>query len=332
MKQQSWWHRTARAAAAAGLGLCIVTAASAQSWRPEKNVEIIVGSSPGGSFDITARAMQRILQERKLVDTPVSVVNRPGGNNAVSWVYMNSHPGDAHYLALVFPTLITNRLIGTNPITVSDVTPIAHLYSDYIAFGVAPNSPLKTGRDVVEALRKNPQSISMGLTAVGTAHQVAAAHLAKAAGVNPKALKFVVFKGAGDATTAVMGGHVDVVISSPTSFVSHLEAGRLHVPFVTSPQRIGAGLSKVPTLREQGLNIVVTNWRGIAGPQGMTQPQLAFWEQTFQKLTANDEWKKELEKYGWGNHFMGSAEFRKFLDAQRDELAGLFGALGLLKQ
>ena len=314
------------------VALSTITAGHAQTWRPEKNVEIIVGSSPGGSFDITARAMQRIFQERKLVETPVSVVNRPGGNNAVSWVYMNSHPGDGHYLALVFPTIITNRLTGTNPISVSDVTPVAHLYSDYIAFGVAPNSALKTAKDIVDALRKDPQSVSMGLTAVGTAHQVAAAHLAKVAGVSPKALKFVVFKGAGDAMTAVMGGHIDVVISSPTSFASQLEAGRLHVPFVTSPQRIGAGLAKVPTLREQGLNIVVTNWRGIAGPRGMTGPQLAFWEQTFQKLTANDEWRKELEKYGWGNHFMGSAEFHKFLEAQRDELTSLFGALGLLKQ
>ncbi len=325
----NWWSRTLLGVAAV---FTLATSASAQSWRPEKNVEIIVGSSPGGSFDLTARGMQKILQDTKLVPTPVSVVNRPGGNNAVSWVYMNGHAGDGHYLALVFPTLITNRLMGSNPISIEDVTPIAHLYSDYIAFAVRPDSRLKTGKDVVAALRQDPQKVSMGLTAVGTAHQVTAARLAKAAGVDPKQLKFVVFKGAGDAKTAVLGGHIDVVISAPASFAGDLEGGRLHVPFVTAPKRMGGALANVPTLKEQGLDIVVPNWRGIAGPKGMDSAKVAYWENVFAKLAENPEWKATMAKYGWENEYMNSRDFMKFLEAERKELAAEFAALGLLKQ
>jgi putative tricarboxylic transport membrane protein len=306
--------------------------AAAQSWRPERNVEIIVGSSPGGSFDITARAMQKILHETKLVDSSVTVVNRPGGNNSVSWVYLNGHAGDGHYLALVFPTLITNRLMGRNPISVEDVTPIAHLYSDYIAFGVRPDSPLKSGKDVIAALRQDPQKVTMGLTAVGTAHQITAARLAKAAGVDPKLLKFVVFKGAGDAKTAVLGGHLDVVISAPASFAADLEAGRLHVPFVTSPQRMGGALAQVPTLKEQGYDIVVTNWRGIAGPKGLEKGQVAYWENVFARLAENPEWKTIIDRYGWTNEYMNSTAFMKFLQGERKELAAEFAQLGLMKQ
>lgn len=312
--------------------LSAVSAAMAQSWRPDRNVEIIVASSPGGSFDLTARSMQKILQDTKLVEAPITVVNRPGGNNAVSWVYMNGHAGDGHYLALVFPTLITNRLMGSNPITIEDVTPIAHLYSDYIAFGVRPDSRFKTAKDVVAALRQDAQKVSMGLTAVGTAHQITAARLAKAAGIDPKTLKFVVFKGAGDAKTAVMGGHIDVVVSAPASFAGDLEAGRLHVPFVTSPQRMSGALAKVPTLKEQGYDIVVPNWRGMAGPKGMPAAQVTYWEGVFAKLSENAEWKATLAKYGWENEYMNSRAFVKFLEAERNELAAEFAALGLLKQ
>jgi len=319
-------------AAAIGIWGWISSGAFAQAWQPQRNVELIVGSSPGGSFDLTVRSMQRIFESTKLVTVSTTVVNRPGGNNSVSWVYLNGHPGDGHYLALVFPTLITNRLMGLNPISIGDVEPIAHLYSDYIAFGVRSDSNLKTAKDVVEKLKENPQAVSFGLTAVGTAHQITAARLAKAAGVDPKQLKFVVFKGAGDAKTAVLGGHIDVVISAPASFAGDLAGGKLHVPFVSSPQRMSGALAGIPTLKEQGYDIVVPNWRGIAGPKGLDAPKIAYWEDVFQKLSQNPEWTKVLQKYGWENQYMNSRDFRKFLENEQRELREEFSALGLLKQ
>lgn len=307
----------------------VVTGADAQTWKPERNVEFIVGSSPGGSFDLTARTMQKILQETRLLGVPMTVVNRPGGNNAVSWVYLNAHPGDGHFLALAFPTIITNRLMGSHPLSVGDVTPVAHLYSDYIAFAVRADSRLKTAKDIVAALRQDPGKVTMGLTAVGTAHQIAAARLARAAGVDARQLKFVVFKGAGEAKTAVLGGHIDIVISAPATFAGDLEGGKLHVPFVTSPRRSSGAVAAIPTLKEQGFDIVVSNWRGVVGPRGMDPRQVAYWESVFAKVDEQREWKDTLVKYGWESEYLDSREFRRFLDEERKALAGEFTALGL---
>lgn len=315
-------------------GICMAVpfgAAAAQGWHPDSNVEIIVGSSPGGSFDITARNMKRIFEDTKMVDASISVLNKPGGNNAVSWAYLNQHTGNGNYLALAFPTIITNKLMGRNPLTYTDMTPIAHLYSDYIAFGVKKGSPLKTAKDIAAAIKKDPKSITFGLTAVGTAHQIAAASLAKAAGVDPKQLKFVVFKGAGNAVAAVLGGHIDVVISSPASLTRHNEAGNLLVPLVTSSQRLTGALANVPTLKEQGFNLVVTNWRGMVGPKNLGKAEVAYWEQVFEKLSKNQQWIDLMKKYGWGNDYMNHREFTKFLEEQTQELRETFANLGLLK-
>jgi putative tricarboxylic transport membrane protein len=275
--------------------------------------------------------MQHVFQDTKLVDATVSVVNKPGGNNALSWIELNKHPGSGNYLALAFPTIVTNKLLGRSPITFTDVTPIALLYTDYIAFGVKPDSPLKTAKAIAEALRKDPRSVSFGLTAVGTAHQIAVASLAAAAGVDPTALKFVVFKGAGDATTAVLGGHIDVVVTSPTSLAKYLEAGTMNVPLVTSPQRLSGAMSSVPTLKEQGYDIVVTNWRGMVGPKKMSEAQRAYWEKTFKALSQNGEWQKLLARYGWENHYMNSHDFKIFLEQENEEYKKTFTALKLLK-
>jgi putative tricarboxylic transport membrane protein len=313
------------------VALFATNGAVAQDWKPGGNVEIIVGASPGGSFDITARSMQHVFQDTKLVDATVSVVNKPGGNNALSWIELNKHAGSGDYLALAFPTILTNKLLGRSPITFTDVTPIALLYTDYIAFGVKADSPLKTAKDIAAALRKDPKSVSFGLTAVGTAHQIAVASLAAAAGADPKDLKFVVFKGAGNATTAVLGGHIDVVVTSPASLAKYLEAGTMNVPLVTSPQRLSGAMSSVPTLKEQGYDIVVTNWRGMVGPKKMSEAQRAYWEKTFKALSQNSEWQKLLERYGWGNHYMNSHDFKIFLEQEREKYRTTFTALKLLK-
>ncbi len=317
--------------AISAVALFTSNSAVAQDWKPDGNVELIVGASPGGSFDITARSMQRIFQDAKLVDATVSVVNKPGGNNALSWIELNKHAGSGDYLALAFPTILTNKLLGRSPITFTDVTPIALLFSDYIAFGVKAGSPLKTAKDIAAALRKDPKSVSFGVTAVGTAHQIAVASLAAAAGVDPKDLKFVVFKGAGNATTAVLGGHIDVVVTSPTSLANYLEAGTMAVPLVTSPQRLSGVMSSVPTLKEQGYDIVVTNWRGMVGPRKMSEAQRIYWEKTFKALSQSSEWEKLMERYGWKNHYMNSHDFTVFLEQEREKYKATFSALKLMK-
>src|SRR5258706_7938041 len=135
----------------------------AADWHPEKPVEIISGVAPGGALDIMARAMQKIWQDRRAFSVPSTVVNRPGAGSSVAWTYLNSHPGDAHYLAVTSATLLTNAITGSNPLNHNDVTPLAQMLSEYVVFAVRADSPLKTARDLVERLKRDPASISFGL-------------------------------------------------------------------------------------------------------------------------------------------------------------------------
>ena len=137
--------------------------AAATDWRPEKPVEIISGVAPGGALDLMARAMQKIWQENRTLNVASTVVNRPGAGSAVGWTYMNQHPGDAHYVSVTSATLLTNSITGSNPLTYKDVTPLAQMLSEYIVYAVRADASLRSGRDLVERLKKDPTSVSFGI-------------------------------------------------------------------------------------------------------------------------------------------------------------------------
>src|SRR5688572_412270 len=194
------------AAAAFALALSIPIA-HAQVWKPARNVEIIVGSAAGGGADLTGRLMQKLLTEKKLVEVPVNVVNKTGGGSALSYVYLNQHAGDGQHLALSLQPMITAPLMLPGQLSYTDMTPVAQLLNEYVGFGVRPDSPLKTGRDVIERLKKDPGSLSVAVsTALGGSNHLATVLALKAAGVDIRKLRVVVMKGAADGIIAVVGG------------------------------------------------------------------------------------------------------------------------------
>ena len=169
---------------------------SGQAWAPTKNVEIVVGSAPGGSNDRTARSVEKMLRELKLVPTSLSVNNKPGGGGNIMFTYVNQHAGDAHYLMIGTTALLSNHIVGSSKMNYADFTPIASLFNDYVVFVVNAASPIKTGKELAERLKKDPQSISLGFaTTLGSHNHIAAGMLMKAMGANPRDLKPVAFKG-----------------------------------------------------------------------------------------------------------------------------------------
>src|SRR3954466_1459333 len=143
--------------------VAVVQSAGAQSWKPSRAVEIIVGSAPGGGADLTGRLMQKQFQEKLVTEVASSVVNKTGGGSTLSFVYLNQHPADAHYIALTLQPMITGPLMIPGQILYTDMTPLAHLINEYVGFAVRPDGPLKTGRDIVERLKKDPTSLSIAL-------------------------------------------------------------------------------------------------------------------------------------------------------------------------
>ncbi len=314
------------------LGIVLATASAegvAQSWRPDKTVEIVVSSAPGGSNDQVARMVQKIVQEQKLVPVPVTVLNKPGGNQTISRAYINQFPGNAHYLEIGNPTLIANTISGLQQFT--DFTPIVLMINEFTAFTVRTDSPLRNAQDLVAQLRKDPESVSVGISNRGGTNHLALSMLAKAAGVDVRRLKVVVFKTNAEGLTALMGGHIQLVASAVGTAIGQVRSGKVKIISVSAPQRLGGDLAQVPTLREQGYDVSLSNWRAIIGPKGLSAAQTAYWEDVLSRVVASDEWKVVLDQQFWDANFLRSKELAKYMDNEYAQTKTIMTELGLAK-
>lgn len=328
------WHLFARAA-----GFCLTLAAALSAahaqpaaWKPEKNVEIVVGASPGGTLDKTARTVQRIFQERRIVDTTSAVINKPGGGSNIGWSYLSQHPGNAHYVAIGSATQLTNHITGKSTFNYSDFTNIAMLISEYVAFVVKVDSPIQNGKDLAARLRKDASSVSIAVaTSAGNTSHIAAALVGRGAGADPRKMKIVVFNSGGDAMTALLGGHLDVVTISADGAVQHAQAGKVRIIGLAAPRRMPGALADVPTWKEHGIEVVVDNFRSLTAPRALGPAQLAYWDDAVAKLVRTDEWKKEVEKNFWVANHQPSKDATKQIERQYQELRAVLVELGLAK-
>ena len=306
--------------------------AAAAEWKPETAVEFIATNAPGGGSDRILRLMQKVLQEQQGLTVPLNVVNKPGGGSSIAFTYLNQHPGNGHYFVLASKSLLTNNIVGRGP-SYTTMTPVAHLFNEYIAVTVTPDSPIKTGKDLVERLKKDPQAVSFGIaTSLGAPNHQGVAVALSRAGVDVRKLRAVIFSSGGAATTALFGGHVDVVPISVAFSASLMRNGQVRIIAVAAPQRLPGDLAEVPTWREQGYDAVVSQWRGFVGPKDMTAAQIAYWEQAFRRLLDSPEWKKELDTNFWQADFRDSAGFRNVLDEDNAELTRFLNDIGLVKK
>jgi putative tricarboxylic transport membrane protein len=309
-----------------------VAIAATSAWKPERTVEFVIPATPGGGQDRTARIIQKILHDDAALSVPINIVNKGGGGGNIAYSYLQQFKGDGHYLATATPGLVTNSILGTSVINYADFTPVGVLYSEYTGFAVNADGPIKSGADLVDRLRKDPESVTFAFgTSRGNANHIAAGYLAKLAGVDVKRVKVVVFKSSIEAVTALMGGHVTVVPTPTSTYVPVLASGKLRIVAVASPTRQGGAFAQVPTWKEQGLDIVMPTFRMLIGPRDMTAAQLAFWDQALGKLVRSPEWKKELDENDWDSTYLPSSRSRAFLGEQAQRYRTLLVELGLVK-
>jgi putative tricarboxylic transport membrane protein len=302
------------------------------AWTPTKPIEMLVGVSAGGGIDRTARTLQKIMQENHLVATPVSVVNKPGGGSTIVQAYLNLKQGDAHYYEITATSLLTNHITGKSASSHRDFTPVVMLYDEFLGFAVAADSPIRDGRQLLDLLNTRADTIPIGIaTSAGNTNHIAAALVAKAAGADVKKLKVVVFGSGGESMTALLGGHIGLVVTPSANLIPHMQSGRMRVLAVSAPKRLAGALGSVPTWREQGVAAVVANWRPVIGAKGWSARQVAYWESVFWKVVSTDEWKREVERAGGVNHYMRSAELAAYFDAQYTQFRSTLVELGLAK-
>ena len=301
------------------------------AWVPSKPVELLVGVAPGGGIDRTARTIQKIIQDKRLLDTAINVVNKPGGGGTLAQAYLSQRAGDAHHFEITATSLLTNHIIGRTPHGHREYTPVVMLYDEYLGFAVTADSPIRDGRQLVEAL-KDPEALPVAIaTSAGNTNHIGAALIAKAAGVDARRLKVVVFGSGGEAMTALLGGHVGLVVTPSANLIPHMQSGRMRVLAVAAPKRIPGALAAVPTWNEQRVEAVVANWRPVIGAKGWSAAQIAYWEGLFAKLVSTEEWKSEVARAGGVPHYMGSRELAAYFDSEYGRFRTILTDLGLAK-
>ena len=303
--------------------------AAAQSWIPQRPVELIAPNAPGGSLDATTRTVQRLWQEFKLLPVASTVVNRVGGEHAIAYTFLSQRTGDPHYLSLASPVLLSNHIAGRLPVTYTDLTPLATLMTEYYLFVVRADSPLKTGKDMVDALRARPDSLAISVATILT--RIATGLVLQSANIDVKPVKIVVLAG-GKHVPAVLGGHVDVALGPPVQFLPHIENGSLRVIAVSSPRRLGDALASAPTWAELGYPAgTYETWRAVLAPKGITPAQVAYWEDALRKVADSEEFRRNAEKNQAVVNFKGAADTRRHMAAEYEQARSVLNYLGLVK-
>ena len=314
------------------LAMLACGSAFAADWRPDKRIEIVVPNAPGGGNDRIARLIQRIGQERKLVEPVMTIVNKPGAGVVMGLTYLNTHAGDGHYIGILSATYTCDLISGRTAIGVNDITPLAQLFTEYVAFATRADSPVKSAKDLMARLKADPGLVSTAISGgVGNHNYVALALMTRAAGGDLKKLKPVLFSGGADAITSAMGGHVEMVISPAATVLPHVQSGKLRMLAIAAPKRLPGPYAAIPVWKEFGVDALLSNWRAMVGPRGLGAAQVAYWENVFARAVDSDEWKSMLEENSLTGEFLRSAETRAQLKVEYDELKGIMSELGLVK-
>src|SRR5258706_10369562 len=159
------------------------SSASAADWKPDKRVEIVVPNAAGGGNDRIARLVQKIAQESRWVDPVMTVINKPGAGVVVGLNYLNQHPGDGHYIGIISATFLADYITGRSSLGIADITPLAQLFTEYVAFAVKPDSAIKSGKDLIAMLKTEAGSVRTAIAGgIGNHNYNSPALVAPAAG------------------------------------------------------------------------------------------------------------------------------------------------------
>ena len=276
------------------------------------NLKMMIPANPGGGWDTTGRALGNALRDAG-VAASVTFENKGGAAGAIGLAqFFNASKGDPNALMVMGAVMLGGIITGKPPVSVTQVTPIARLTSEYNVFVLPANSPYKTMKDVVEQLKKDPGSIKWGGGSRGATEHIAAAMIAQAVGVSAAKINYVPFRGGGEATAAILGGNVTIGGSGYSEFQPYIESGKMIPVAVTSAKRL-PGIN-VPTLKELGIDVEIGNWRGVYGAAGITPAQQAALADMIVKATKTKSWQESMTKNAWTPALLTGQAFADFVD------------------
>lgn len=303
-----------------------------KDWTPQESIEFVVPSGAGGGWDTTARSIAKVFEDEGIIEQNIGVVNKPGGGGSVGWSYISEKEGSPYNLFVSSPPLIFVPLNGQTDLTYEDFTPIANMIADYGAFAVKADAKWDNLNELFDEMKKDPSSVTVvGASSPGSMDHMQFVKIAKEAGVDVTKIKYVSNQDGG-ALTALLNGSVDVYSTGVAETTEQAKAGKIKVLGITSPERLeGEVLSTFPTAKEQGIDATFVNWRGFFGPPNMDEDVVAYYEKKFKEVSDSEAFADIRSKYGWSEKFIGSEEYKEFLEKETKELKALMDELGLDK-
>jgi putative tricarboxylic transport membrane protein len=304
------------------------------SWKPTREIDIVAGTPPGGGLDRAARALLQAIESARLLDVPARVENVPGDGARKCWEYLDRRRGDPHVVAISSSNLATDYLLGAARYDHDrDFTPLAILYTEYIAFLARAGSAPASGAELLKQLGAEAGSVTVALsTSLGNPNHIALAKVVRHAGSDPKAPKVRVFDSALDAVADVLAGNADVCAVTAASAAKELSAGTMRALAVSSPTRLDGLYAPAPTWKELSVDCVLGAWRGASGARGLTAEQIAFWDGVLGAAVKTPAWREELARLYWTPACLQGTRLRDYLVQERLEMAAILAELGLTKR
>lgn len=302
-----------------------------KEWEPKRPIEMVAPARAGGGWDTFARVISNVIMEQEFMEQNIGVINKPGGTGAVGWAYIQKIQ-DPHNIFTTSTTMVFSMLAGNSQYSWNDMTPIANLAADYGIIAVREDAPWDSLTELMDDFKENPENFTVagGNTPGGFDH-VQFISLAMEAGIPLEDIRYVTDQSSGG-LPILLNGTVDILSSKLGSgVVEQYRAGEIKILAVLSEERLEADtVSQFPTAVEQGYDTVFINWRGVYGPGGMTEAQVAYYEDVMRQVSESDQFAAIRDQFGWEEMFMGSEEYTEFIRQEVESNSKIMEELGLL--
>jgi putative tricarboxylic transport membrane protein len=304
---------------------------AAANW-PQRDLRIMAPADPGGGWDSTARAMSDVIRQAKVVDKGVEVYNVPGAGGTIGLSQLASkRSGQSNELMVMGLVMLGAIQTNDSPVDLSRTTPIASLTTEAEAIAVRSQSPYRTLDDLVADMKSDPSKVSFGGGSAGGTDQILVGLLAMAADVDPSKPKYVAYSGGGEALQSILSGSVDAGVSGVSEFADQVDAGKMRILAVSSAEPVQVAGKEVKTIRDQGLDVEITNWRGVVAPPDIKPEEREAAIQAVQRMHDSAEWKAAIEKNDWTDFFRTGDEFKAYIDSENQRVEGVLREIGLME-
>jgi putative tricarboxylic transport membrane protein len=275
--------------------------------------------------------MAQIMQEDGLTDGAVEVTNVPGAGGTVGLAEMvTQHQGDAGIMMMMGKVMVGAILTNQSPVTLDQVTPLARLTAEYEAIVVPADSPHQTLADLIAAFQADPQSIAWAGGSAGGTDHILVGQIASAVGVTPDGINYIAYAGGGEASAAILGNQVAAGVSGVGEFVDFVSSGQMRMLAVSSEERLDI-VPDVPTLQEEGVDVVLLNWRGVVAGPDLSDEDRAAVIDLLTQMNESAAWQEALTTNGWDNVFLAGDEFGQFITDENAVITEVLKNIGLVE-